>query len=183
MGNDFSLPPENFSVEKYTDSLTITWQWKNSLARLYFIFGAVWMGISFVIFFLAGMGPVILFLVFMWAIGLWIFYYALAQKYNSTKITATVEGLEIKIGPIPFPGNIKVSREEISQFYFVKTKRNGNKGLYTVYTFKVKKPDGQSEVLIVDLAEPARGMFIQEQLRKFYRLEGISVAGEYKEEE
>ncbi len=127
--------PEGFECERGEDRLEIRWRWSRGAA---FVYGSVLLGLVMATAVvaprllappesLAGLvGPLLCALLLGSAIPV-LAYLSLANLINATTITASVNALHIRHGPLPWPGGGRV--EHISQL-FVKERvhAGGRKG-------------------------------------------------------
>jgi hypothetical protein len=106
---------DNFDVEEEFHYTRISWQWNYPFAFIYFIFGGVWNLIAITILVFGGFGS-LPFVIIMLLAGLWIIYYAAGQRYNKTEISLSNQGINVKNGPLPWPGNKNVPKEKFLNF-------------------------------------------------------------------
>ena len=99
--------------------------------------------------------------------AIWMVYFGVAGLVNRTRITLSLDGISVRHGPLPWPGNIRQERANLKQFYVKKTFERGVLSRYKVQAllrngevFTVVNGPGMSS---------KQASYIQQALRRAFR--------------
>lgn len=113
------------------------------------------------------------------AVGIGLTYYVIAGFFNRTVITVLSGKLNIDHGPVPVPGKLSMSAEELDQLYAkrrVTHSRNG--GTNVSYELHARLTSGQDRKLLGGLSKEEDALFIEQQIESFLGIEDRAVSGE-----
>lgn len=171
--------PEKFTVTDNFGELIIEYPWSRIAGIVMGIFSILWFGMFAFIF---NKMPVEfrIFMIFHFAVGIYILYYAICSLVNKTRITCTTDMLAINSGPIPAFNNKKIQAGDIDQLYFTeKISRGKNNSETYSYQLHMLDKNQRSKRLIKNLPDPESARFIEQKLEKFYKIKNLAVAGQY----
>ncbi|NMO17772.1 hypothetical protein HPC49_08050 [Pyxidicoccus fallax] len=177
--------PRFFNVEETEEATRISWTW---FRMEYLIIGG-W-GFALDVFStallargLSNGSPLepgaVGFLCLMLAAGLALTYCALTGFLNKTTIEAREDRLVIRHGPLPWPGNLELSRGELKQLY---GKENARRPVFAWHgqgwNLNALDAAGRKRTLLHRLEEPEQVLYLEQQLEKRLGIEDAPVKGE-----
>jgi hypothetical protein len=174
--------PDRFTMQDNGFDLTITRRWLGPMAFFLTFFTFFWDGI--VSFFVCGIlstGNVamLLFISIHLLVGIWLAYYTACLYVNKTTITVTSLSLEVKHGPLPYPGNKNLSSESLKQIY---CKQRISSGRSTTVNYEVHaiNSDDKDVTLLNGLDQSEQALYIEQEIERFLKIEDVPVRGEYQ---
>lgn len=189
--------PKGFKVEDTGFELKITCRWFNFRSVFLFLCALFFNGmIGFMSITLimgisqeTGRPPLVLAVLVPFAgVGMALLYWALAGWLNRTEIKASPTSLDIKHGPLPFPGK-RLDPGNIVQLYckerihhHADSDRDGASTSYS-YELHAITGDGKQEKLVTGLHESEQALYLEQQLEQFLKVENRPVAGELSHEQ
>ncbi|QDU78843.1 hypothetical protein Pla110_05470 [Polystyrenella longa] len=178
--------PDNYEINEYHGVLHITWKWFNWGILFLVFFCVIWDGFLVVWYFIAatqGMDGKFSLIAFLFpllhvAVGALLTYYTIASLFNRTTILVGDHRLSIKHGPIPWKGVELRDTGDLDQL-FVEEKVNRSKnGTSYTYLLKAKLHSGSELKLITNLASLQEGLFLEQKIEEFLKIEDRRMAGE-----
>lgn len=174
--------PKSFVVTEYAGTMEITRRWFG--ASLFFLvpFTLFWNGFLIVwhtIALTSHFWFMSVFAILHTAVGFFMIYLTLATFLNSTVIRVTPQWLSVKIGPLPWRGNLELSRREVIQVFCQEKISRGENGSRANYEVQLVLEGNRRETLMKSLANPDEALFIEQQLERFLQLADTPVEGEY----
>jgi hypothetical protein len=113
------------------------------------------------------------------AVGIGLTYYVIAGFLNRTVITVLNGRLNIDHGPIPVPGKLSMSADELDQLYAKrKVSHSRNGGTSVSYELHARLTGGQDRKLLGGLTKEEHALFIEQQIESFLGIEDRAVSGE-----
>jgi hypothetical protein len=110
---------------------------------------------------------VLVFLAFMIS-AIWVLYVCVAGLFNHTRITLSPDGLLVRHGPLPWPGNVRLERASLKQFH---VKTNFDRGVLSNYRIQALLRDGTLVNAVNGSGiSKEQGAYIQSALRQAFRL-------------
>ncbi|NLF71841.1 MAG: hypothetical protein GX575_22660 [Candidatus Anammoximicrobium sp.] len=112
------------------------------------------------------------------AVGVGLTYYTVAGFVNRTVIRAGQGLIEIRHGPLPWPGNKEFVAHEVAQLYSKEKVQHGKNGTQCAYTIHAIMADDRRETLVGGLTEAEQALYIEQQLEQFLGIRDEPVPGE-----
>jgi len=173
--------PERFKMENVGSDLKITRRWFSWIFVALTFFAIFWNGFMAVWFGMAisqGIWIMALFGLLHGGIGIVLLYYVLSGYLNKTVVTVNRQSLEIKHGPLPYPGK-KLNSVDIKQLYCKERVSRSSKGSIS-YNYEVHAVarDGKDRKLLTGLGGSDQALFVEQEIERFLRIEDKPVAGE-----
>ncbi len=110
------------------------------------------------------------------AAGVGLTYSTLAGFFNRTVLRVTDAELDIRHGPLPWPGNRRVAAGDLKQLFC--EERVGNKGSKS-YHLSALRGDG-SKLRLLTLPAPDQALFIEQRVEERLGIADVEVGGEYR---
>jgi hypothetical protein len=165
-------------------SLTIRWRWFKATHLFLLFFAVIWCG--FLVFWYTGAtaaGAPWIFFVFPLvhvAVGVGVFYSAVAGLLNSTTLIVGDGQLSIAHRPLPWLGARTLAANEIKQLYCVEKIKRTKNGHATTYVVKAQRRGGDEVDLVKNLDEPAQALFIEQKVEDALGIQDVPVRGELR---
>lgn len=175
---DFDLPKQ-IAVDYYDDYMHVCYKWRSkgiigmTIGTVIFMiivgamYGANFDGfnrnlalIAFISVFIAG--------------AIFTVYYTIAHWFNKTDIFVNNGQMEVKIGPFPWYGNIKLQTNNITQFYtkrIVKRSKEKQRVSYEVRYILTNKTDKK---LLAGLAARVQAEYIEQKIEQYLGIKNDS---------
>jgi hypothetical protein len=189
--------PKGIRVQAFGDSLEITRRWYNHGFLFLAFFCLMWNGFMIVWHVIAlSMGAwfMSLFGLLHTAVGIGLAYFTGAGFLNRTVIRARRGLIEVTSGPVPWPGNLTLSTDDLEQLYCTEKVRQGKNGTscsYEIHAITSGPPDSFTwgsrsapspgkvrKTLLKGLTDAEQALFIEQQLERFLGIEDKPVRGE-----
>ncbi len=179
--------PEHFDFEQRGEALVIRWPWFTLKTLLWAGFTLIWF-LALGGYWAGVLGPggsaeagvvagQLLFTVGHVAVGLVVAYLALAGFLNTTTITASRDGLDVRHAPLPWPGGGTVSG--VRQLYSKERAHRGKHGrLSYSYELHAISADGERRKLVSRLVEAPQALWLEQTLEDHLGLRDRPVGGE-----
>lgn len=174
--------PRGMALDRGSD-LVITRRWLSSLAFFLLFFTLLWDG--FMGIFLYSLASVDdsgfpWFSLLHLAVGAGLTYAVVCQFVNRTTVTVRAGQLEVKHGPLWWPGHKNLDARSLRQVYVRKKVSHSSKGGTSVaYEVEYVAADGRTGSLLGELPRPEQALFIEQQLESFLGIEDTWVSGSY----
>lgn len=173
--------PERFSVEHPGGGLRISWRWHTPTAYFLAFFALFWNGFLCVWItaaLSAGAGAFALFALIHVAAGVGLAYTTLAMFLNNTQVDASYGALSVRHGPLPWLGNLQLSRDAIRQLYCVERVRRSRRSAATTYELKAVRADGSAATVLSSLQTTEQALYLEQELERFLGIKDEPVRGE-----
>jgi len=118
----------------------------------------------------------LLYILFVIAVGT--AYNALAGSINKTNIYVSKDAIKIEHVPLPWVGNKRINVSEIEQLYSKEKISRGENGLNVNYEIYIIMKNGVNIRLLAGLETSEQALFIEQEIEKYFGIEGIKVDGE-----
>lgn len=170
--------PSSFDVRRGAGSLQVRWpKGRRAGAVVLFLIGLGWGGAA------ASSG-----LIFLLPVALAILYAAVVRGVNRTTLRVDGSRVQVRQGPLPWPGARDVARGEIAQLFAserIRRVRTGSDSAPRVeerreYRLRTKGPDGRERTLIGGLPRPEHALWLEREVESVLGIEDVPVAGEYR---
>ncbi len=174
--------PKNTKIEERMDGLVITRRWLGPMAFVTLVFAVIWNGFMIVwngIALTQGIWIMAAFGVIHTGVGLFLIYSVLGMFLNSTVIRVSRGLLEVRIGPLPWKGNKRISVHDVTQLYCQEKISHGKNGSSVSYKVEVVLSGNKRETLVEGLSSADEALFVEQQLEKYLGLADTPVAGEF----
>ncbi len=174
--------PENIQVEEDRNSLIITYKWSKMMGYALIGFSLFWNSIiyfGFITGIESGESFILFFMIPFILAGFFVFYYGLANIFNSTTITVGYDNVSVKIAPLFWSGSKEIFKHDIKQLYVKQHIHKGKNS--TTYSYSVNLIDKSNKdiELVSSLPKSEEGRFIEAKMEKFLKIEDTRVSGEY----
>ncbi len=182
--------PQNMQLEEDRNSMKIIHKWSNIMGYILLGFSLFWNSIiyfGFISEMLAENVPtfVLFFMTPFIGVGIFIFYFGLANILNTTIISIGYDNVSVKHTPLPWLGNKDIFKHDIKQLYVkqhISKGKNGTSMSYSTsisYSVNLIDKDNKDIKLIDSLQTPDEGRFIEQKIEKFLKIQSKPVSGEY----
>ena len=111
------------------------------------------------------------------AVGVYLTYRVLSGYVNKTLITVSRQSLSVKIGPLPWPGNISIPSSEMAQLYSKRVITQG-KNSTTSYEVHGIRKNGTHLALVKSLERSEEAFYLEQKIEDFLQIEDEPVRGE-----
>jgi len=112
------------------------------------------------------------------AVGVGLTYYTIAGFVNRSVIRAGQGLIEIRHGPLPWPGNKTLVSHEVEQCYSKEKIHHGKNGTHYTYTIHALMTNGRRETVVSGLTDTEQALYIEQQLEQFLGIQDRPVPGE-----
>jgi hypothetical protein len=162
--------PGRMYVEEFGATWLVSWRWFTPSVILLILFAAVWD--TFLFFWystaLSGHAPwiAVVFPILHVVAGITMTYTAIACVFNTTIIQTDGRDLTIRVGPIPWRGNLTMSTDSIRQIFFkpsTSSTRNQTSTWYSIYAVDI---NAQLIRLISGITDINEATFLQRTLER-----------------
>lgn len=176
--------PPSFSIEREGFTLTLVRRWYSWTAWGLAFFCVFWDG--FLIFWysmaLAGKAPLValVFPLLHVGVGVFITYTCLAQFLNRTRFRVGYDSVDVRHGPVWWPGDKSVPRHDIEQLYVEEVRKSGKHGPTFTYTVRLVLQGGRKLELVSGLPDAEQARYVEQQVEAELRLADRPVAGEHR---
>ena len=173
--------PRGIQVQELGSTLEITRRWFSPVFLFLAFFCVMWNGFMLVWHGMAlasGAWFMSLFGLLHTAVGVWLLYYTLAGFLNTTTIRVQWDELEVRHGPVPWPGNKTLSARDLEQFYCQEKINRGKNGVQYAYQVLALRKDHVRETLLTGLSDVDQALYIEQELERFLRIEDRPMPGE-----
>ncbi len=174
--------PLGWDLARDGDALRLTWRWRSGKAVAFAVLaflGLAW-GAGFVAWGAAKRESLILLAGIFNSVGaLGFSYYALAMLCNRSAVAASVRGLVVHHGPVPWLGNLARETKDIEQLYTrerVQHLKEG--GIQRTYEVLALLRGGKQVKVLSGLEEVGQALFVEQRLEKHLGIADRRVPGE-----
>lgn len=174
------LPP-GMQMQDFGSSLEITRRWFHPALFFAVFFCIVWNGFMIVWHTMAlshGAWFMSCFGLLHTAVGVAILYGTLAGFLNTTVIRVQQGLLEVRSGPLPWPGNKTLPADELEQIYCQEHVSRNKNGSQTSYQVLCLRRGNVRETLLKGCSSAEQALFIEQELERFLHLEDRPITGE-----
>ena len=112
------------------------------------------------------------------AVGVGMAYGTVAGFVNHTRITVGGGAVDVRIGPVPWPGAKRVEAHEITQVFGEEVRTNTRSGTSFSYRVNVITPQNQKLRLVSGLAGSDLALYIEQEIEKALGITDRKVPGE-----
>lgn len=177
--------PDKMSIDYYDEYIHIQKKWFGTGTVILTVFMGFWFSGFVFLFILAGdeifesiaAVTYILPVAFITISGL-VFYTLAAYWLNKTDIFVSHDLMEVKIGPVPWRGNLRRETTSIRQFYIRKIVIKNKNGTSITYDVRFKDIDDSDHLLLRRLETYEGALFMERQIEKYLGINNIEVDGE-----
>lgn len=173
--------PESIELMHQGNELVIKRKWFSFTYIILIFFTLFWNGfmiIWHIISFSTGAYIMSAFGALHTAVGIFLLYTTLTGLLNSSYIMINYRKISIKHKPLPWPGNIEISSNNISQIYskeITRRTKNGTKRYYEVHSIT---QDGKDKKILKNLLESQQALYIEQQIETYLGISDQNVSGE-----
>lgn len=172
--------PKGFTVEGGMGDLRITRRWLSGSTGGLTVACLFWNGIMAVWYGMAitqGQWLLAVYGLLPALAGLVLAYGTVAGYLNKTVITVNSSGLEVKNGPIPAPGNMRLETMNLKQLY---TKQSMSRSRVTRYLYQVRaiNSQNQDQSVVDGLTDPMQALYIEQEIESSLGIKDWPVRGE-----
>jgi hypothetical protein len=175
--------PASITAEEGMGRLTYRHRWFSPKYFAFVVFLAVWFGfLAFWYIGVAAAGAPLLFSLFPLihvAAGVFLAYLTLAGFLNTTVVELDRGRLSVRHGPLPWPGGVDLSTQELRQLYCEEKVTSGKNGPSYSYQLHAVLPDGSRKKLLSGLDSPDVPRYLEQRVEEFLRIRDERVAGEF----
>jgi len=170
------------------DGLTLTMSWFSAKTIFMAFFAVFWNGFLVVWYSIgfaalaAGETETIVMLVFPVlhvVAGFYIAYAALTGFVNTTTVTVNRSGIEVRHGPLPWPGNKTLDSGEIAQLYVSPRQVSSKNASQIVYDVTAVGPDNREIVLVKGVENDNAAVFMERRIETWLGIEDRQVPGQH----
>lgn len=169
--------PRQWTLTNYDEYIHMQKTWFGASTIFMSVFFAIWVGAAIYMFGLMGNnfsrmdGAFGLIIPVVFGLATLGFAYAnVANYFNKTDIFVSADLMEIKIGPMPWPGNKRLETKNIVEFY-VKTVVSGSGNKRSVdYQIWYRREDGKRLKFLSGFSYPETAEFIERKLEDYLGL-------------
>jgi len=173
---DSTLPvPKGFEVDSDATTMRIVKRWRTAAVGCLVVFAVFWN--AFLVLWNLGVsqagGIAIVFHLFsipFVLVGLGLIYLCAATFVNRTTITASASVLSVRVGPLPWRGNLDVDPSEIEQLYVETKTRSSKNGTSSWSVVAVRMRGGVRRTLVGSVRTADDAAFVVETLEAFLGL-------------
>ena len=165
--------PKRMSIEYYEAYMHIQKKWLGLPTIIMGILLLVWVMVFFRTFNLIGTGvnEGEFFLTLMPIVfgcgAVLLAYFLLANWLNKTDIFVSDDLMEIKIGPIPWRGNVKLETANIKQIFIQKQVAGSEKKRKVTYAVLINNQNGKVVKLVGGLEGQDQALFIEQRIENY----------------
>lgn len=182
--------PKQIELIDTGSELAIRWRWFSHAVWFLVVFCLFWDGFL-VLWYSIGLAQLwgrnadfgavvmLLFPVIHLAIGVGLTYFVISTFVNRTSLLVALGQLEIKHGPLPWPGNCVINVVDIEQFFCVE-KFGSRKSRQSSFELHVLLRSGEKKKLLSAITEEEFALFLEQTLETHLGIEDRPVAGEYR---
>ncbi len=177
----FDTPlPKGIKVDNFGGELLISYRWFGPKIIFMTFFALLWNG--FMVFWYGTaisnrIWIMALFGLMHAGVGVGLIYYVLAGYLNTTVVKVGMSDLEIKHGPLPYPGK-RLERAFIRQLYCKeRVHRNKNSTSYSYEVHAITK-EGKHEKLLSGLDKSEQALYLEQEIERYLGLSDRPVRGE-----
>jgi predicted Zn finger-like uncharacterized protein len=173
--------PRGFRIDETARGLRIVRRWFAPGFLILALFCIAWDSFLVFWYFMAFANwnwMAILFPILHLAIGVGLTYTALTGFVNRTVITVEDGQLTVRHGPLPWPGNRRLSTAEIGQLFTEQNLQRSNNGQNFTYRLCAVMNDGRKEVVLAGSEEMDDMLFLEQRLEAELGIKDRPVVGE-----
>ena len=111
--------------------------------------------------------------------GFYVGYAAITGFLNSTTVTVTRRGVEVRHGPLPWPGNKTLHTHDIEQLYVSPRQMSSNNSTQIVYDVTAIGPDNLEVVLVKGVENDNAAIFLERRIETWLGIEDRAVPGQH----
>ncbi len=173
--------PKGIEVNQFGGSLEITRRWFGFIFIFLVFFCIFWDGFMIVWHAIALSNRAWFMSVFgliHTAVGVGLTYFTIAGFVNRTVIRAGQGIIEIRHGPLPWPGNKTLASHDVKQLYCKEKVHRGKNGVHCTYTIHAMMTNDRGETVVRGLTDSEQALYIEQRLEQFLGMKDKSVPGE-----
>lgn len=174
--------PKRFTLDRANQALTISWRSYSPSALFLLFFAIFWNGFLVVwhtVALTSGAWFMSVFGLIHTGVGVFLAYLVAAKFLNRTVIRASREWLQVRIGPLPWPGRLDVEHRGLRQLFCREKIRRGKNGATETYQVELVLEGNLRKTLVKDLENADQAIFIEQQLEKYLGIPDAPVDGEH----
>ena len=175
--------PEKLRIEEFGDELTISWRWFSAAVLFLIPFAIAWNAFLIGWYTMAGSMPDqmpgamrLIFLVFPLAhvaVGLGLIYGVVTMLVNRTTVRVRNGLLEVRHGPIYYPGSRSIPVDDVDQLYCTQQVDSGGKRGPTIkHPLHVQLKSGRTVPLLPGNTDADVARAVEQLVEKHLRIEG-----------
>jgi len=173
--------PKGFAVVDFGTTLEITRRWFSPVFLFLFVFCIFWNGFMLVwhgIALTTGMWPMSCFGLIHTAVGVGLAYFTVAGFVNRTVVRAGRGTIEVRHGPLPWPGNKNLPSGQIDQLYCKETVSRGKNGPHYRYSVEAVLRGSTHSALLTGLENSDQALYFEQELERYLGIEDRPIRGE-----
>lgn len=174
--------PGRFTIDRANQTLAISWRWFSPAAVFLLFFAIFWNGFLIVWHTIAltqGAWFMSVFGLLHTGVGVFLAYFVAAKFLNRTTVFASKEWLQVRIGPLPWPGRQDLRHEGIRQLFCKEKIKRGKNGTTQTYQVEAVLDGNLRKTLVKGLDNAEQAIFVEQQLEKYLGIGDVPVEGEY----
>ncbi|MBL1241725.1 MAG: hypothetical protein COB13_007730 [OCS116 cluster bacterium] len=174
--------PRHVSIDFYDDYMHIKKRWRGISTIFLTIFSLIWLyGVTLFTIDIFSHEPEamnMLIGLFLAVMSWFIFYSTLSNWVNSTDVFVSKNVVEIKFGPVFWPGNKRFELDDVKQFY-VKTRITSSaKSRQVSYQLRFIEKNDNDMVLIEGSAIKEYLLFVEQEIEKHLGIKDVKISEE-----
>lgn len=176
------MKPGHVETYEGAGELTIRYRWFSPKYLFLAVFCLIWNG--FLLFwyamaFASGNAIMMLFPLLHVAAGIFLTYTTFAGFLNATTVTLDGSQLSVRHGPLPWPGNLKLSTLEVQQLFCEEKITRGRNGLSYSYNLVALLLDGSRRKVVSGLDAPELPLWLEQHAEGWMKIQDEAVVGEF----
>ena len=181
-----AMPPK-IQVETTSGGFEVSWRWLKFQVFFLIPFCIAWD--SFLFFWyaqaLGGAGDeagwiMVVFPIAHVAVGVGLTWYTLALLVNRTRLSVMRGFLRVKIGPLPWRGNLRVPSSALAQLFVKEKVHHHSNGVSRTYHVWAILRDGTQKKLVSGLDELDQALWLEQEIENWLGIRDQPVPGEAK---
>ncbi len=173
--------PKGFNVVDFGTTLEMTRRWFSPMFLFLLVFCIFWNGFMVVwhgIALTTGMWPMSCFGLIHTGLGVGLAYFTAAGFFNRTVVRADRGMIEVRHGPLPWPGNKTLPAGQVDQLYCKETVSHGKNGPHHRYSVEVAMKGNTAATLLSGLTTAEHALYIEQELERHLGIEDRPVRSE-----
>lgn len=173
--------PEGITMDDLGYEVVLTYRWFSAKIVFLTLFCVLWDGFLLVWYTIAltqgGPVPMLVVPLVHVAVGAGLTYYVLCGYLNRTRVRAGNGRLQIRHGPLPWPGARDLLGSDLDQFFVTEEVRRTKNGRRTFYRLQVRLQNGEIHKML-DVEARERALYIEQQIERRLGIEDRPMPGE-----
>lgn len=175
--------PDHFALTHVGANLVLEFRWFWWLSVVMLPFAILWDG--YLVLWYLGMqpppsGPMLGFPMLYVVMGVGFMYYAIAGLVNRTRVTVGGGAVDVRIGPLPWPGSKRVEVSDIAQVYVEKLVTRLRYSEYYSYQVNALTPQNRKLTLVSGLEDRDVALRLEQEIEKALGIPDEYVPGQVR---